>query len=47
MRKPEPNKVSEDFGRLPGVTTQVYREDDADDKTLAAAEIAEILREGR
>ena len=42
-----PNKVAEDFGRLPGVTTTEYRENDADDKTLAAAEIAQILREGR
>ncbi len=42
-----PNRILEDFARLPGVTTQEYREDDADDKTLAAAEIAAILREGR
>ena len=42
-----PNRVSEDFGQLPGVTTTEYREDDDDDKTLAAAEIAAILREGR
>ena len=42
-----PNRVSQDFGNRPGVTTATYREDDDDDKTLAAAEIAQILREGR
>lgn len=40
-----PGRVSEDFGKLPGVTTLEYREDDADDKTIAAAEISRILRE--
>lgn len=42
-----PNRLSEDFGRLPGVTTEEYRENDADDKTIAATEIAEILRTGQ
>ncbi len=42
-----PNKLSDDFARLPGVVTEEYREDDDDDKTLAAAEIAQMLREGR
>ena len=39
-----PNIVAEDFGKLPGVETLEYREDDADDKTIAAAEIAAMLR---
>ena len=39
-----PNKLAEDFGKLPGVVTEEYRENDADDKTLAAAEIAAMLR---
>lgn len=39
-----PNRIQEDFAKLSGVTTVEYREDDADDKTLAAAEIAAILR---
>ena len=39
-----PNNVADDFGKLPGVVTTEYRENDADDKTLAAAEIAAMLR---
>lgn len=39
-----PNRIQEDFAKLPGVTTLEYREDDADDKTLALAEISAILR---
>ena len=39
-----PNKIAEDFAALPGVETLEYREDDADDKTIAAAEIAAMLR---
>lgn len=39
-----PNRIEEDFATLPGVTTLEYREDDADDKTLALAEINAILR---
>lgn len=42
-----PTKIEDDFAQLPGVTTEEYREDDADDKTLALAEISEILREGQ
>jgi len=41
-----PNKTMEDFEELPGVVTEEYREDDADDKTLALAEITAILRGG-
>ncbi|EBA12055.1 hypothetical protein [Roseobacter sp. CCS2] len=40
-----PGRIAEDFGTLPGVTTLEYREDDADDKTLALAEISRILKE--
>ncbi|MEJ8562828.1 hypothetical protein QTO30_17500 [Yoonia sp. GPGPB17] len=39
-----PNRIHDDFAQLPGVTTLEYREDDADDKTLALAEITAILR---
>lgn len=39
-----PNRIHDDFARLPGVTTLEYREDDDDDKTLALAEITAILR---
>jgi len=42
-----PTKIEEDFAQLPGVTTEEYREDDADDKTLALEEISAILREGQ
>ncbi|WP_375280885.1 hypothetical protein [Pseudooctadecabacter sp.] len=38
-----PNNLSDDFGQLPGVETQEFREDDADDKTVAAAAIAAEL----
>lgn len=34
-----PNNVSDDFAELPGVQTREYREDDPDDKALAAARI--------
>jgi hypothetical protein len=30
-----PNKLSEEFARLPGVQTRVLRENDSDDKALA------------
>ncbi len=39
----DPNRVSEDFARLPGVTTYEYREEDADDKSIAAAQIEAAL----
>lgn len=42
-----PGRIQEDFAQLPGVTTQEFREDDADDKRIAAAEIAEILNSER
>ncbi|MCK0096000.1 hypothetical protein MWU60_10510 [Yoonia sp. F2084L] len=40
-----PGRISDDFAKLPGVTTLEYREDDADDKTLALEEISRILKE--
>ncbi|HEV8034615.1 hypothetical protein [Yoonia sp.] len=39
-----PGRIREDFAKLPGVTTLEYRENDADDKTLALEEITAILR---
>ncbi|MDO6590824.1 hypothetical protein DS901_10515 [Loktanella sp. D2R18] len=39
----DPNRVSEDFAHLPGVTTHEYRETDADDKSIAAAQINAAL----
>jgi len=38
-----PNNLAADFGRLSGVETREYREDDADDKSVAAAEIRAAL----
>ena len=38
-----PNNVSDDFAKLPGVETREYREDDPDDKSVAAARIAAEL----
>lgn len=39
-----PNKLAEDFGKLPGVTTREYREADADDKRIAARQIDAAIR---
>ena len=39
-----PNSLSDAFGQLPGVTTQVYREDDPDDKSLAQIEVIRVER---
>lgn len=39
-----PNTLAEDFGKLPGVTTTVYRQDDAADKAVATNAIAATLR---
>jgi hypothetical protein len=38
-----PNKLADDFDTLPGVETREYREDDADDKSVAAARINAAL----
>jgi len=38
-----PNKLGDDFGALPGVQTKLYRENDADDKMIAARDIAAAL----
>ncbi|WP_341367965.1 hypothetical protein [Yoonia sp. BS5-3] len=38
-----PNNLQADFAQLPGVETRTYREDDADDKSVAAAEINAAL----
>lgn len=42
-----PNKLEEAFDTLPDVTTREIRENDADDKTVAARQIAAELREGQ
>lgn len=42
-----PNNLAEDFGRLPGVVTREYRENDADDKSIAAAQIDAQIRTGQ
>ena len=38
-----PNRIEEDFAMLPGVETQEFRENDADDKSIAAARIKAAL----
>lgn len=42
-----PNNLEEAFGKLPGVRTREYRENDADDKSIAAAEIDRAIRAGQ
>ncbi|KJZ18040.1 hypothetical protein [Loktanella sp. S4079] len=39
----DPNRISEDFEALPGVTSKTFREMDADDKSVAAAQINAAL----
>ncbi len=41
-----PNTLSNDFARLPGLETRVFRENDADDKSIAAAQIDAQIRAG-
>jgi hypothetical protein len=43
----DPNRIAEDFARLPGVTSQEYRETDTDDKSVAAAQIDAALTAGQ
>ena len=42
-----PNNLADDFGRLPNVETREYRENDADDKSIAAAQIDAQIRAGQ
>lgn len=42
-----PNRIEEDFARLPGVETREYRESDADDKSIAAAQIDAAVKTGQ
>jgi hypothetical protein len=42
-----PNSIADDFAKLPGVETREYRENDADDKSIAAAQINAALRAGQ
>lgn len=39
-----PTRIRDDFAKLPGVVTTIYREDDADDKSIAAAEIDAAIK---
>jgi hypothetical protein len=41
-----PNTIEADFANLPGVTTREYRENDDDDKSIAAARINAVLTAG-
>lgn len=38
-----PNKLADQFGQIAGVRGRIYREDDADDKSIAAAQIDAAL----
>jgi len=42
-----PNRLRDDFAKIPGVVLTEYRENDADDKSIAAAEIDAAIRAGR
>jgi len=42
-----PNNLSDQFAKIPGVRESEYRENDADDKSIAAAEIDAALRNGQ
>jgi len=42
-----PNNLSDAFGRLPGVETREYRENDSDDKSIAAVQIDAQIRAGQ
>ncbi|WP_281984332.1 hypothetical protein [Thalassorhabdomicrobium marinisediminis] len=39
-----PNNLADQFAQTPGVRTRIHRENDADDKSIAAAEIDAVLR---
>jgi len=39
-----PHKLDDAFGALPGVETRVFRENDSDDKSIAAAEALATIR---
>lgn len=39
-----PNNLSDQFAELPGVRSREYREEDSDDKSIAAAEIDQQIR---
>ena len=42
-----PGRVAEDFATLPGVVTREYRENDSDDKSIAAAQINAAITAGQ
>ena len=39
-----PTRIRDDFAKISGVVTTIYREDDADDKSIAAAQIDAALK---
>lgn len=39
-----PNKLADQFSKIPGVRSRIYRENDADDKSVAAAQIDAAIR---
>ena len=43
----QPNSIEADFAKLPGVVTREYRENDDDDKSIAAARIKAALTTGQ
>lgn len=42
-----PNNLSDQFAKIPGVRSREYRENDSDDKSVAAAEIDAAIRAGQ
>ena len=42
-----PNNLSDQFAELPGVRSRIYRENDSDDKSVAAAEIDAAIAAGQ
>ena len=42
-----PDALADQFGTLPGVRSRIYRENDSDDKSIAAAQIDAAIRAGQ
>ena len=42
-----PNNLADQFGQMPGVRSRTYRENDSDNKDIAAAEIDRVLTAGQ
>jgi len=43
----DPSKIAADYANLPDVVTREYRENDDDDKSIAAARINAVLTAGQ